>query len=674
MNIYRCLICVAFYLGLPAFAEERYYELTLQEQPVTIAGKTSNAMLINGTLPGPLLRFRVGDTAVIRVNNQLDGDASIHWHGLLLPQDQDGVPYVTFLPITSGQSYTYRFPMTHAGTYWYHSHTNIDEQRGQYGAIVIEPEQEETLQYDHELVVQLSDWTHERPEKVLANLKKSGHWYQWKKDAVVSTWGYLKRGRFFTWLRNRWMRMEGMDVSDVAYDAFLVNGREINHALPDAQPGQRIRLRIINSAASSYFKIENSTGRFSVIAADGIDVQPVEVKSLLMGMAETYDVIVDIPASGALQLNANNVDGSGFAQLNLGLGEAQAARLPEKPDLYAEMHHDHNLSSASGRAEHHHSSHHGHGTSEQLDYRMLKLREPVSYLGPLREVRLELTGNMDTYNWNFNNTPLSAADKIKIRRGERVRFILVNRSMMHHPIHLHGHFFKVISGNGDYDPLKHTVDVPPMATVTIEFSANEYKDWLFHCHNLYHAKTGMGRIVRYDDYAGNPEFNAAKMRSGAMMDTDWYARTDLSVFDNYAEFMWRTSNQNYAIEINAEREDWEENEIEVVGLFRTSQWSEAFIRAEHVDHDGNSETEIHLGWRYDAPFELETAFWLDDEFRFDAEIETELQLTKYLQWELEYETSGEWRTELLFRRSPNWAVGIGKSDTLNWSLGALLTF
>lgn len=676
MKIIISILALVF--SATAFGSERFYELTIDTMEVNFSGKPSQAMAINQSIPGPKLVFEVGETAVITVHNKLSSNASIHWHGLLLPQDQDGVPYITYFPIAPGASFTYRFPISHAGTYWYHSHTNIDEQRGQYGSIVIHDVDATAKDYNYDEVIQLSDWTDEDPKQVLKNLKKSGDWYAYQKNSVVSLKGYLDRDKFGTWLSNRWQRMEGMDVSDVAYNAFLANGKKHLTLLPNAKAGERVRLRFINSAASSYFTIEQAQSPFIVVAADGMNVQPVTVQSFDMGMAETFDVIVTIPESGALAINANNVDGTGSANITIGTGMAIPAPEPEKPDLYQAMNHQSHDNKHSGHnmAEmNNHSDHHaGHGNSppKKLTYKMLKSDKPTSFSGPVRNIQLDLTGDMESYNWSFNNQILSNADKIKIHRGETVRFIFNNTTMMHHPLHLHGHFFKVISGNGDYDALKHTVDVGPMETVTIEFLADAEKDWLFHCHNLYHAKTGMARVVRYSDYDGNKEFHQAMRDSNDIKDTDWYQRTDLGIYGNYAALDITYSNYRYALALEAERSDWQSNDAEVSALRRLGRWSQAYAAIEYNDED--TEAEFKLGVSYHAPFNIELHGWLNDDIKLHASFEAEFQLTHHWQLALEADTEGEYATFLKWRNSPRYSIGIGVTEDTSLTAGVSITF
>lgn len=656
------------------FATERFYELTIDTLTVNFSGKPAEAMAINQSIPGPKLTFNVGDIAVITVNNQLSTDASIHWHGLLLPQDQDGVPYITYLPIKSGESFTYRFPITHKGTYWYHSHTNIDEQRGQYGSIVIHPKDERELNYDYDEVIQLSDWTDEDPLQVLKNLKKSGHWYAHKKKSVISLKGYLQRRRFDAWLANRWQRMEGMDVSDVAYDAFLANGKKHLRILPEAKAGEKVRFRLINSAASSYFTLEQAAAPFTVIAADGVDVQPVKVESIRMGMAETYDVLVTIPPSGGLDIHANNIDGTGYAKISIGSGNRAAAPLPQKPDLYQVMNHNNHNTGHKGHnmtRMHRHEGHHDM-PEKLLSYSLLKTQKAVIHKGPLKIVQLDLTGDMEAYNWSFNNKILSDSDKITVNKGEVVRFVFNNTTMMRHPLHLHGHFFKVLSGNGDYDVLKHTVDVGPKEVVTIEFAANEDKDWLFHCHNLYHAKTGMARVLRYSDYSGNSDFSKAFRTSADIKDTDWYSRTDMKVYSDYAMTKFRYGNYRYTTVMAAERSEWSETEGELIILKRVNRWTQLYIAGEFEHSD--TDWEYKLGFSYHAPFNIELNGWLNNNEEIHLAIETEFQLTEHWELGLEADTEGDYSAFFEWRNSPDYSIGIGKTKDSDFGVGLSVTF
>ncbi|MDY6884542.1 MAG: multicopper oxidase domain-containing protein [Pseudomonadota bacterium] len=309
--------------------------------------------------------------------------------------------------------------------------------------------------------------------------------------------------------------------------------------------------------------------------------------------------------------------------------------------------------------------------SQQLDYKQLRSRQAVRHSGEIQEFTLRLTGDMENYNWSFNDLPLSAADVIKIDRGKVVRFHFINETMMNHPMHLHGHFFKVLSGNGDHDVIKHTVNVDPMASTTIEFTANEHKDWLFHCHNLYHSKSGMARVVRYSDYAGNPAFMKAKMASNEIMDTDAYFRTDIRAYSQHAGLLWRVSNAKHRLELGAEQH-YEKNhpELSATYLYRLSPWLQlsAGIEREEQENEGQ------FGLQWVTPFDIDTHFWITDEGEVNASAETEFQLTPRFAIELGADTEEAWEATLEYRQSPYWGVGINVNDTSGLGAGVELTF
>ncbi|HDY88026.1 MAG TPA: hypothetical protein ENH82_07945 [bacterium] len=283
------------------------YDLTIDYKDINITGKTVKSMVINNQLPGPTLEFTEGDFARIKVTNNMDVNTTIHWHGLLVPAEQDGVPYINTLPIKPDSTFMYEFPIKQSGTYWYHSHTDLHEQRGLRGAIVIHPKKE-TLEYDRDLVLLLADWTDEDPKKILANLKKDGDYYALKKGSVQSLYGFIRNNALGKWSKGRWTRMGSMDLSDVGYDAFLANGRKEFH-FSDVKPGERIRLRIINGSTSTYFHLQAAEMKLHVVSADGIDVEPFMVDELLIAVAETFDLIFTIPNKEAFELRATAQDG-----------------------------------------------------------------------------------------------------------------------------------------------------------------------------------------------------------------------------------------------------------------------------------------------------------------------------------------------------------------------------
>ncbi len=673
----RNLLILLLFAAAACRAELVEYQLEIDYGTLNKSGKPVQAMLVNGSYPGPVLRFREGDTARITVTNRLDVDTSVHWHGLLVPPAEDGVPYLSNFPIGPGDTYIYEFPLRHAGTYWYHSHTDLQEQSGVHGGIVIEPLEPRGLAYDHEEVLVLQDWTDEDPHQVLANLKKDGDWYALEKNSVISIAGYLERGVPGNWWQSRWTRMGGMDIADVAYDAFLVNGERRLQLFEEAKPGERIRLRIINAGASSYFLWHSAQLKLEVVAADGLDVEPVAVDEVLHAVAEVYDVIVTVPDAVAAELRATAQDGSGYTSVIIGGGAVQAAPAMPRPNLYG-SHSMHDMSSMGGADDvmaGHHQHHGGHSMPmgpRRLDYSQLRNRNVNAYAGgpDYREIELRLTGNMETYNWSFNNVPLSRADKILVQRGETVRFKFVNTTMMHHPLHLHGHFFRVLTGAGA-GPFKHTVDVPPMQTVTIEFLANEEKDWFFHCHNLYHAKTGMARVIRYDDYQGDPALERAKMRGADIRDTDWYFAGELKLLHDYGRVEGWYANAQHRVELETESLDYDRERSEGHYLYRLNRWTQLLAGAEKEQDD---DTELRLGFRYVLPLLVDLDVWVSDDGDVEAVLETEFQLTRRVQMHWEWETTDEYHFGIEYRLGTHLSLEAAYTDEVDASVGLKLRF
>lgn len=491
------------------------YTLDIAETTLSPAGRSVPALTINGTVPGPTLRFRVGDVARIVVRNRLAADeASLHWHGLLLPNLEDGVPHLNTPPIPAGTERTFEFLLTHAGTYWYHSHTGLQKQRGVYGSIVVEPApgsppRADLPRIDRDHVVVLSDWTNEDPDAIMRSLLRGSDWFAIRKNTAQSLLGANRSGHLRDFLKRERARMLPMDLSDVAYDAFLLNGQPVSR-LP-ARPGETIRLRVINAAGSTYFYLSSAAGPLTIIAADGMDVAPIKQNRLLIGMAETYDVLVTIPlspAAAAWEIRATAQDNSGHASLLLGdpAASAQPAPVPGPLTIY-------NMDAALSviLAQHDETGDitDAAALAAEVDrplppYVRLRSATPTTLpaAAPRRSVTLKLTGDMTRYLWSLDDRTMDEESTIAVKKGEVLRLVLVNNTMMHHPMHLHGHFFRLLipdAGDPAYAPLKHTVDVPPMSRRTIEFLASEDRDWLFHCHLLYHMMAGMARVVSYSE-------------------------------------------------------------------------------------------------------------------------------------------------------------------------------
>ncbi len=531
------------------------YDLYVKDTIVNFTGKQKRAIAVNGQIPMPTLIFTEGDTAEIYVHNELNEETSLHWHGLFLPNKEDGVPNLTQMPIKPHTMHIYRFPIIQHGTHWYHSHTGLQEQIGMYGNFVMmKKADDKTFRKGIDdlptVPVVLSEWTDYNPENVHRMLHNASDWFAIKKNATQSYSEAIKAGHFKTKLKNEWKRMLAMDVSDVYYDKILMNGKPSTDITSvdgkQLKAGDKVRLRISNGGASSYFWLTYAGGKITVVANDGNDVEPVDVDRLIIAVSETYDVVVTIPAENtAFEFLATTEDrtnstsyyiGNGIKQLvtpqprlkyfegmkmmngmmkmNGDLDDMGMRMSLNQMDMNVVMYPE-----ITGEAKKKAADKMGNMKMTEDDYNSNKLSDIVTLNyamlrsptktnlpkdAPVKELKFELTGNMNRYVWSLDNKVVSEADKILIKKGENIRIILYNGSMMRHPMHLHGHDFRLLNGQGDNAPLKNIVDIMPMETDTLEFNANVEGDWFFHCHILYHMMSGMGRIFTYENQAANP--------------------------------------------------------------------------------------------------------------------------------------------------------------------------
>lgn len=546
-NIYKKLLPIVLMLlaTTTIFAQKVVrYDLYVKDTIVNFTGKEKRAIAVNGQIPMPTLTFTEGDTAEIHVHNRLRESTSLHWHGLYLPNKEDGVPYLTQMPIEPNTTHVYRFPIIQNGTHWYHSHSGLQEQIGMYGSMVLlkradDPTFRKGIDDLPSVPIILSEWTDYNPDNVHRMLHNANDWFAIKKNAVQSYAEAKKAGHFKTKLTNEWKRMLAMDVSDVYYDKFLINGTSESQ-LAQFKAGDKVRLRISNGGASSYFWLTYAGGKMTVVANDGNDVEPVVVDRLIIGVSETYDVIVTIPAENtSYEFLATPEDRTKSASIYIGSGIKQlASPLPklkyfegmkmmndmmkmdgtmndmgmdmslQQMDMNTVMYPEITGENKPKKSEHSDHSNHTRPSNDivTLNYAMLKspTKTTLPKDAPIRELRFELTGNMNRYVWSMDNRVLAETDKILIKKGEIVRITLYNNSMMRHPMHLHGHDFRVINGQGDYAPLKNVLDIMPMETNVIEFEANLEGDWFFHCHILYHMMAGMNRVFSTENQAPNP--------------------------------------------------------------------------------------------------------------------------------------------------------------------------
>lgn len=525
------------------------YDLTIGETQVDVSGSQKTAMTVNGSLPAPTLRFTEGEDVVINVTNTLKVQSSIHWHGFILPYQMDGVPGMSFPGIAPGETFTYRFPLVQNGTYWYHSHSGLQEQAGVYGAIIVEPKKKDPVKADRDYIVMLSDWTDEDPHAILMNLKKQSDYYNFNKRTVADFFRDTKESGLAETLENRrmWgeMRMDPTDLADVTGYTFLVNGRN-----PDQNwtaifnPGERVRLRFVNGSAMTIFDIKIPGLKMKVVAADGQYVRPTEVDALRISVAETYDVLVEPAEDYAFTVFAESMDRTGYARATLAPREGMSAEIPEmsprKVLTMADMGAAHGGmdhggmamgDSGTGGMDHSQMTGMDHSNMKGMDhsampgmdhsnmkgmdhskmsmpnaakpddgprvlqYADLKSLIPYPQKEPERELVLRLTGNMERYFWSINDKKFSEAEPIRFRHNERVRVKFVNETMMNHPMHLHGHWMELDNGAGVFRPRKHVINVSPGETVYFDLTADALGEWAFHCHMLYHMATGMMRKV-----------------------------------------------------------------------------------------------------------------------------------------------------------------------------------
>ena len=567
------------------------FDLRIGETPMNFTGHPRVAFTVNGSVPAPTLRWKEGDTVTLRVANTLDEDASIHWHGILLPANMDGVPGLSFHGIRPAETYVYRFKVRQAGTYWYHSHSGFQEQLGLYGPLVIEAREPEPFRYDREHVVMLTDWTDESPTRVFAKLKKRSDYYNFQQRTVGDFFRDVRTQGLKDALADRkmWgeMRMNPRDLADVSgYTyTYLMNGVAPSGNWTGLfKPGERVRLRFINGSAMSYFDVRIPGLKLTVVAADGQYVHPVAVDEFRIATAETYDVIVEPSGQDAFTIFAQSMDRTGFAAGTIavreglravvpeldsramltmadmghgGMGhemgamgnEAQAAAAQKPADPHAghtmppaaapgnpaggqaasqkpappDPHAGHDMSTMTGGMQQHPDSESGNPLvdmqtmtpTSRLDDPGIGLRDNgrrvLTYADlrsvfddpdgrePGRTIELHLTGHMERFAWSFNGIKFSDAEPLRLTYGERLRIVLVNDTMMTHPIHLHGMWSDIEDDKGEFHVRKHTVDMPPGTKRSYRVTADALGRWAYHCHLLFHMEAGMFREVRVEE-------------------------------------------------------------------------------------------------------------------------------------------------------------------------------
>ncbi len=636
MRLYKIVILfLVLWANLVSAQNTVRYDLFVRDTTINYTGKTKYAIAINGSIPAPTLEFTEEDTALIYVHNEMHHETSIHWHGLILPNEQDGVPYLTTSPIQGHSTHVFKFPLKQSGTYWYHSHTMLQEQVGMYGAFIIYKKGEKK---QNEQVVLLSDWTDKNPHEVERSLHNASDWYSIQKHATQNYGAAIREGYLKTKLTNEWKRMHAMDVSDVYYERFLANGAP-EDTLKNALPGSKVRLRVINGSASTYFWISYAGRKMIVVASDGEDVVPVEVDRLIVGVSETYDILVEVPEKGmAHEFLATSEDRIGHTSVWIGDGIRKLAdplktlkyfegmkmmndmmtlggdmddmgmkMSLQQMDMNAVMYPEATGEVASKNKEsdqqsegNDHSGHTVNNTAADvvtLNYSMLRSTKKTTLPEvPTKTLYFSLTGNMNRYVWTIDDKTVSETDKILIRKGENTRIIMTNNSMMRHPMHLHGHYFRVLNGQGEYSPLKNVIDIMPMETDTIEFYNSESGDWFFHCHILYHMMSGMGRIFTYENSPPNPQVSDPQkaFRKVARDDKRLYSFAEIGIESNGSDGKLGFVNTRWSLQT-----EWR------LGINASKGYESESHIARYIDK--KQFLQLYAGWdyRYRKPFESE---------------------------------------------------------------------
>ncbi len=722
------------------------YDLYVKDTVVNYAGKEKRAIAVNGQIPMPTLEFTEGDTAEIVVHNLLKESTSLHWHGVFLPNKEDGVPHLTQMPINPGETHVYRFPIVQNGTHWYHSHSGLQEQIGMYGSFVMNKRKaDKTFRKGIDdlptVAVMLSEWTNYRPENIQRMLRYANDWAAIKKNAVQSYTESLKEGHFSTKLTNEWKRMLAMDVSDVYYDKVMINGSTSQDLTSiDAKPlkaGDKVRLRISNGGASSYFWLRYAGGKMTVVASDGNDVEPVEVDRLIIAVSETHDVIVTIPKEGlSYEFLATTEDRTQSASIFIGNGIKQLiSPLPRlkyfegmkmmnsmmkmngnlddmgmkmtlnKMDMNVVMYPE--ITGAASKNEDH-SIHvkdnsnrynaNALGDIVTLNYAMLKspFTTTLSANAKVTELSFTLTGNMNRYVWSMDNKVLSEADKIPVKKGEVLRIVLYNNSMMRHPIHLHGFDFRLINGQGKNAPLKNIIDIMPMETDTIEFLANEEGDWFFHCHILYHMMAGMNRVFAVDDYSNPylPDKNKAyKMLQKESNMVHLMAQNDFATNGNDGETMLQNARWSLGVEWRLGYNDMHgyETETHLGRYIGKMQWLMPFIgfdwRYRKMGMDGHEKnlfgqvnkkdnrSAISLGFMYTLPMlvNFQAEVYNDGIVRLQL-MREDIPISRRIRAGFMVNTDFEYMGELRYIVHKNWGIRGHYDSDMGFGIGLSVNY
>ncbi|SRX75695.1 multicopper oxidase domain-containing protein [Aequorivita antarctica] len=760
------IILVLLFLGTLSLQAQNIvrYDLFVRDTIVNFTGKEKRAIAVNGQIPMPTLTFTEGDIAEIYVHNELDEETSLHWHGLFLPNKEDGVPYLTQMPIPPHTVHKYTFPIIQHGTHWYHSHFGLQEQIGMYGSMILNKRlDDKTFRKGIDdlptIPIVLSEWTDYKPENVHRMLHNASDWFAIKKGTTQSYAEAIKSGHLKTKLHNEWKRMLAMDVSDVYYDKFFINGKSENEdtSLKGLKAGDKVRLRISNGGASSYFWLTYAGGKITVVANDGNDVEPVEVDRMLIAVSETYDVVVTIPADNmAFEFLATPEDRTKSASIYLGDGIKQlTSPLPklkyfegmemmngmmkmngdldqmgmnmsmQQMDMNVVMYPEITGPADNGKdkkmeidtekpsgdkmkemdgMEGMNMSVNMYKSNElseitTLNYAMLK-SPTVTTLpddAPVKELHFTLTGNMNRYVWSLDNKVISESDKILIKKGEKVRITMYNNSMMRHPMHLHGHDFRLLNGQGEYAPLKNVVDIMPMETDVIEFEANVEGDWFFHCHILYHMMSGMGRVFSYENQEPNPLIPnpalALRKLKGDDREFHLMAENDFATNGNDGQLMIQSTRWSFGTEWRLGYNDMHgyETETHIGRYIGKMQWLMPFVgfdwRYRKLGHNeveenlfGQKNTKderslFSVGVNYTLPMLVmaQAEIYTNGNVRLQFE-RNDIPITQRIRMNIMWNTDKEYMGGLRYIVTRNVGITTHYDSDMGFGIGAMLNY
>ena len=713
------------------------YDLHVKDTLVNFTGKTKRAIAVNGQIPMPTLTFTQGDTAEIHVYNELKEATSLHWHGLILPNKEDGVPYLTQMPIEPNTTHVYRFPIVQNGTHWYHSHSGLQEQIGMYGSMILNKKSDDTsfrkgIDDLPTIPVIISEWTDYNPNNVHRMLHNATDWFAIRKGSTQSYAEAIKEGHFATKVKNEFKRMLAMDVSDVYYDRFFLNGK-VESQLSQFKAGDKVRLRISNAGASTYFWLNYGGGKFQVVANDGNDVEPTEVDRLIIAVSETYDIVLTIPEKNkSFAFQATSEDRINRSLLYIGEGEKQSmAPLPRlkyfegmkmmnsmmkmngdlddmgmqmslnQMDMNVVMYPEITGPSNAQKKEDKENQYNSNALSDivTLNYSMLKSPHNTSLPkeAPTKVIKFELSGNMNRYVWSMDNKVVSESDKILIKKGENVKLIIYNGSMMRHPMHLHGHDFRVLNGQGDNAPLKNIIDIMPMETDTLEFNANMEGDWFFHCHILYHMMSGMGRIFTYQNQIPNPLIPDPKLAQRKLFGEDrkFHAMAENDFASNGNDGMVMLQNTRWSIgsewRLGYNNMHGYESETHIGRYIGKMQWLMPFIGFDwryRKLHNGESEKnlfgqvntkderrQISIGVAYVLPMlvSFQTEVYQDGNLRLQL-MREDIPLSKRLRGEFMVNTDKEFMLVARYIFNKNLGLRTHYDSDMGYGIGLYLNY